>query len=64
MPFAVAKYAAFAGHTPTEFLNQYFTDNMVALFEKPRSGDLESHVGNLEYQSSWTGSARAITTNG
>ncbi len=36
---ALAKYAALAGHTPAELLNRYLSDNMVALFENPRSGD-------------------------
>jgi hypothetical protein len=35
---ALARYAALAGHTPSEFLNRYLTDNMVTLFENP-SGD-------------------------
>jgi hypothetical protein len=30
----------------SEFLNGYINDNMVALFENPRSGELESHLGN------------------
>jgi len=46
---ALTKYAAFAGRTPAEFLNQCLTDNMVALFENPRTGALESHLGNLEH---------------
>jgi hypothetical protein len=29
---ALTKYAALAGHTPTEFLNRYLSDNMVLLF--------------------------------
>ena len=45
---ALAKYAALAGCTPTEFLNRYLSDNMIALFENPRSGDLERHLANLE----------------
>jgi hypothetical protein len=36
--------------TLSEFLNRYLSDNMVPLFENPRSGDLESHLGNLEYR--------------
>jgi hypothetical protein len=47
---ALAKYAALAGCTPSEFLNRYLTDNMVALFENRRSGELESHLANLEYR--------------
>jgi hypothetical protein len=47
---ALTKYAALAGHTPSEFLNRYLTDNMIALFENPRSGKLESHLGNIEYR--------------
>src|ERR1700675_2909246 len=47
---ALAKYAALAGHTPTEFLNRYLEENMVALFENQRAGDLESHLANLEYR--------------
>lgn len=47
---ALAKYAALAGCPPTEFLNQYLEENMVALFENPRAGDLESHLANLEYR--------------
>jgi hypothetical protein len=47
---ALTKYAALAGYTPAEFLNQYLTDNMVALFENPRSGELESYLGSLEYR--------------
>jgi hypothetical protein len=47
---AITKYAALAGHIPAEFLNGYLTDNMVPLFENPRSGELESHLGNLEYR--------------
>jgi hypothetical protein len=31
-------------------LNQYLADNMVTLFENPRSGELEAHLGNLEYR--------------
>jgi hypothetical protein len=46
---ALAKYAALAGHTPAEFLNRYLSDNMVALFEDIRSGELESHLASLEY---------------
>jgi hypothetical protein len=45
----LAKYAELTGHTPAEFLNRYLNDNMVALFENGRSGELESHLGNLEY---------------
>jgi len=47
---ALVKYAASAGHTPADFLNRYLAENMVALFENPKSGDLESHLGNLEYR--------------
>jgi hypothetical protein len=47
---ALAKYAALAGRPPTEFLNQYLEENMVALFENPRAGDLESYIANLEYR--------------
>lgn len=47
---ALAKYAALVGQTPAEFLNRYLSDNMVALSENPSSGDLESHLGNLEYR--------------
>ena len=47
---ALAKYAALAGHTPTEFLNRYLEENKVALFENQRAGDLESHLANLEYR--------------
>jgi hypothetical protein len=47
---ALAKYAALAGHTPGEFLNQYLADNMVPLFENLESGELESHLGNIEYR--------------
>ena len=47
---ALTKYATLAGHTPAEFLNEYLENNMVALFENHRSGDLESHLGNLEYR--------------
>jgi hypothetical protein len=47
---ALTKYAALTGCTPAEFLNRYLSDNMVALFENPRSGDLEAHLGNLEYR--------------
>ena len=47
---ALAKYAALAGNTPAEFLNGYLTDNMVPLFENPRSSELECHLGNLEYR--------------
>jgi hypothetical protein len=46
----VAKYAELTGQTPSVFLNRYLRDNMVALFENPRSGELESHLGNLEYR--------------
>jgi hypothetical protein len=46
---ALTKYAALAGHTPGEFLNGYLQDNMLPLFENPRSSELESHLGNLEY---------------
>jgi hypothetical protein len=46
---ALTKYAALAGHTPTEFLNRYLEDNMVALFENIRSGELESHLCSLEF---------------
>jgi hypothetical protein len=35
---ALAKYAALAGHTPTEFLNRYLADYMVT-FEDPTSGE-------------------------
>jgi hypothetical protein len=45
----LTKYAELTGHTPAEFLNRYLADNMVALFENERSGELESHLGNLEY---------------
>ena len=41
---ALVRYAELAGHTPAEFLNRYLTDNMVALFENPRSGDLETQT--------------------
>ena len=37
---ALAKYAALAGCTPDAFLNRYLADNMVALFENPRTGDI------------------------
>jgi hypothetical protein len=37
---ALSKYAALAGCTPTEFLNRYLTDNMVAPFQNPRTGDI------------------------
>jgi len=47
---ALTKYAALAGCTPGRFLNKYLADNMVPLFENPRTGDLESHLGNLEYR--------------
>jgi hypothetical protein len=47
---AHAKKAALAGQTPDQFLNGYITDNMVALFENPRSGEIESHLGSLEYR--------------
>jgi hypothetical protein len=47
---ALAKYAALAGCTPDAFLNQYLADHM-PLFEDLRSGDIESHLGNLEYPS-------------
>jgi hypothetical protein len=47
---ALTKYAALAGRTPTEFLNRYLDDNMVALFENIRSGELESHLSALEYR--------------
>jgi hypothetical protein len=47
---ALSEYAALAGQAPDQFLNGYITDNMVALFENPRSGELESHLGNLEYR--------------
>lgn len=47
---ALTKYAALAGRTPAEFLNQYLEENMVAVFENPRAGDLESHLANLEYR--------------
>ena len=47
---ALTKYAALAGCTPARFLNEYLADNMVPLFENPRTGDLESHLGNLEYR--------------
>jgi hypothetical protein len=46
---ALAKYAALAGRPPAEFLNQYLEENMVALFENPRAGNLESYLANLEY---------------
>ena len=46
---ALAKYAALAGHTPAEFLHEYLSDNMVALFENLRTGDLESHLCSLEF---------------
>jgi hypothetical protein len=32
---ALVIYAALAGHTQAEFVNQYLTDNMVPLFENP-----------------------------
>lgn len=47
---ALTKYAALAGHTPTEFLNEYLQSNMVTLFENIRSGELESHLASLEYR--------------
>jgi hypothetical protein len=47
---ALAKYAQLSGHTPAEFLNRYLTDNMIALFENPRSSELESHLATLEYR--------------
>ena len=47
---ALTKYAALAGGTPARFLNKYLADNMVPLFENPRTGDLESHLGNFEYR--------------
>jgi len=46
---ALTKYAALAGQTPGEFLNRYLEDNMVALFENLRSGELESHLCSLEF---------------
>jgi hypothetical protein len=45
---ALAKYAALAGCTPAEFLNGYITENMISLFENPRSGELESHLATLD----------------
>jgi hypothetical protein len=45
---ALVRYAELAGHTPAEFLNRYLTDNMVALFENPRSGELESHLAKSQ----------------
>jgi hypothetical protein len=47
---AVAKYAELTGQTPDEFLNRILADNVTPLFEDPRSGELESHLGNLEYR--------------
>ena len=47
---ALTKYAALAGQTPAEFLNEISAKNMVALFENARSGDLESHLCSLELQ--------------
>lgn len=47
---ALAKYAALAGHTPAEFLNRHPSDNMVPLFENPRTGDLESHLARLRHR--------------
>lgn len=46
----VTKYAELTGHTPDEFLNRYLSDNMVALFADLKSGELESHLCNLEYR--------------
>ena len=46
---AVEKYAALAGLIPPELLNRYFSDNMVALLENLRTGDLESHLCSLEF---------------
>lgn len=47
---ALAKYAALAGCSPAEFLNEYLESNMVALFEDIRSGELEGHLASLEYR--------------
>jgi hypothetical protein len=46
---SVEKYAALAGLISAELLNRYFSDNMVALFENLRTGDLESHLCSLEF---------------
>jgi hypothetical protein len=46
---AVERYATLAGLIPTELLNRYFSDNMVALFENLRTDDLESHLCSLEF---------------
>ena len=46
---ALAKYAAWAKQSPAEFLHEYLSDNMVALFENLRTGDLESHLCSLEF---------------
>ena len=47
---ALTRYAALAGHSPTEFLNRYLSDNMIALFENRRSGELEGYLCGLEYR--------------
>jgi hypothetical protein len=47
---ALTKYAELTGHTPAEFLNEYLSGTIVPLFENPRSGELESHLGNLEFR--------------
>jgi hypothetical protein len=46
----LTEYAALAGHTPTEFLNQYLAENMVALFKNTKSGALESHHGQTTFE--------------
>lgn len=47
---ALAKYAALAGQTPTEFLNRYLSENMLARCSRtPDQATLKVTWGNLEY---------------
>ena len=46
---ALAKYAASAGHTPAEFLNEYLSGTMVPLFESAQSGELVSYLSRPRF---------------
>jgi hypothetical protein len=45
---ALAKYAVLARRTPTEFLNQYLEENVVALFANPRIEAIETCDGQAD----------------
>jgi hypothetical protein len=44
---ALSKYAALAGHTPDELLNQYLADNMVAMFRNQKAVNLKAPMSDI-----------------